>query len=197
MSRSSLRCCIPGTPAPHAAGLKSQLQGDAGSCETAHDGADRNLHRFCGLLVTEPLDGNEQQGRSLIGRQAIERPPNLVESKPRFDPSYWLVRSQPILGDIAVLLAHVPRAHLIDPDRLHDAEHPTVEPCALLKLVLPCQRPLARSLNEIVSIGQGARKSASKTAQSRQDCDQLIAEPGAHRISARNQTRRRSRQSLT
>jgi hypothetical protein len=120
----------------------------------------------------------------LIRRQAIERPPNLVESKTRFDPARRLIRTQPILCYIAILLAHVPRTDLIDPNGLHDAEHPAVETRAFLKLVLPRERPLASSLNEIVGIGDRPRKPASESAQSRQDRDQLIAEAGAHRISA-------------
>ncbi len=94
--RSSLRCCILGTPTPLAPGLELQLQRDTGPCETAHDRADRDLHHFRGLLVAEPLDGNEQQGRSLIRRQAIKRLPNLGESKTCFDPTYRLIRSQPV-----------------------------------------------------------------------------------------------------
>jgi hypothetical protein len=133
----------------------------------------------------------------LIRRQVIERPPNLVESKTCFDPARRLIRSQPILCDIAILLAHIPRADLIDPDGLHDAEHPAVETRAFLKLVLTRQRPFASSLHEIVGVRDGPRKAASKSAQSRQDRDQLIAEPDAHPISARNQASRRSRQFLT
>jgi hypothetical protein len=85
---------------------------------------------------------------------------------------------------------------LIDPDCLHDAKHPAVEPCTLLKLVLPGKRALAGSLNEIVGIAGGSREPASETTQPRQDGDQLIAEPDARRIPIRNQAYRRSRQSV-
>ena len=46
--------------------------------------------------------------------------------------------------DDRLLLAYVPRAQLVDPDRLHDAEHPAVEAGAFLELMLPRERPLAR-----------------------------------------------------
>ena len=169
MRRSSLRCCILGTPAPLGGSLELQLQRYTGPRETAHYRADRNLHYFSSLLVAEPLDGNEQQGRSLIRRQAVKRPPNLVERKTGFNSAHRLIRAQPILGYIAILLAHVPRADLINPDRLHDAEHPAVKACALLKLVLPRERPLAGGLDEIIGIRHGPRQSARKTPQSRQD----------------------------
>jgi hypothetical protein len=52
-------------------------------------------------------------------------------------------------------------------------------------------------LNQIVGLDGGAGEPASKPAQSRQDRDQLVAKTDAHRICARNQTYRRSRQFLT
>jgi hypothetical protein len=55
---------------------------------------------------------------------------------------------------------------------------------------------LARSLNQIGGIAGGSRKSAGKATQPRQDGDQLVAEPYARRIPTRNQSYRRSRQSV-
>src|SRR5438270_6092127 len=197
MRRSSLRFCIVDTPAHPAARFELLLQCKAGARETAHDRPYRDANDFGGLLVAEPIDRHEQQRRALIGRQAVDRPPNLVEGKPRFDPANRLVRSQPFFGDLTTLLADVPRADLIDPDRLHDTEHPAVEPCTLLKLMLARERPFACRLNQIIGLDGRAREPARKPPQPWQDRDQLIAETSAHRITACNQVYRRSRQCLT
>src|SRR6266700_2693527 len=129
-----------------------QLQRYAGSRETTHYRANWNLHHVGGFLVAEPVDGHEQQRRSLIGGQAIDRAPDLVEGKACFDAAHRLVRTQPFLDNITILFAHLARADLVDPDRLHDAKHPTVEPSTLLKLMLACELTFAGSLNEIVGI---------------------------------------------
>src|SRR5438270_111004 len=133
---SSLRFCIVGTPAHPAARFELQLQCDAGARETAHDRSHRYTHDFRSLLVAQSINRHEQQRGTLIGRQAVDRPPNLTESEPRLDPAHRLVRAQPFFGDLATLLADIARADLVDPDRLHDAKHPAVEPRALLKLML-------------------------------------------------------------
>src|SRR5271165_3026116 len=197
MRRSSLRFCIVGTPTHPAARFELDLQRNAGARETAHDRPYRYVNDFGSLLVAESIDRHEQQRRALIGRQTADRPPNLIEREPRFDPAHRLVRPQPFLGNFATLLADVPGADLVDPDRLHDAKHPAVKPRALLKLMLACERALACRLNQIVGLDGGAREPARKPPQPRQDRDQLIAETDAHRISARNQMYRQSRQFLT
>src|SRR5882672_6728982 len=148
MRRSSPSLCIRPTPAHSSAGLELRLQRHPGPRETAHDRTDRHLHYLCSLLVAEPLDGHEQQGGSLIRRQEVDGAPHLGEGEACLDAAHWLIRTQPLLGDIALLFADVTRADLIDPNRLHDAKHPAVEPRTLLKLVLACKRTLARSLNQ-------------------------------------------------
>jgi len=173
------------------------LQRNAGACETAHDRPHRYTNDFGSLLVAEPIDGHEQQRRALIWRQAVDRPPHLLERKPRLDPANRLVRSQPLFGNLATLLPDVPRADLIDPDRLHDAKHPAVEPRALLKLMLAREGALARRLNQIVGFDGGACQSTCKPPQPWQDRDQLIAKTHGHRIIAWYQVYRRSRQFLT
>src|SRR6185437_1631246 len=121
MRQSSLRFCIVYTPAHPAARFELMLQCDAGTRETAHNRSDRYPNDFGSLLVAEPIDRHEQQRRALIWGQAVDRPPNFIESEPRFDSANRLVRSQPLFGNLATLFADVPRANLIDPDRLHDA----------------------------------------------------------------------------
>src|SRR6516165_4886958 len=197
MRRSSLRFCILGTPTHPAARLELQLQRDAGACETAHDRPYRYSRYFGGLLIGEPIHRDEQQRCSLIRRQAIDRPPNLIKSKARFDSTHRLIRSQPFLGNVTTHLPNISRTDLINPDCLHNAKHPAIEARALLKLMLTCEGALACRLNEIVGIDGGAGEPASKPTQPRQDHDQLISETDAHRISARNQMYRRSRQFLT
>src|SRR5712691_5748273 len=197
MRRSLLRFCIVGTPAHPAPGLELQLQRDAGARKPAHDRSYWHTCDFGSLFVAEPIDSHEQQRGPLIRRQAIDRPPNLGESEARFDAPHRLVRSQPLLGDIAILLPDIPRADLVNPDRLHDAKHPAVETRPLLKLMLACEGALACRLNEIVGLDGGTREPAGEPTQPWQDRDQLVAKAAAHRISARNQTYRRSRQFLT
>src|ERR1700731_1899872 len=197
MRRSSLRCCIVGTPAHPAARFELQLQCDAGARETAHDRSHRHTYNFGSLLVAESINRHEQQGRALIGRQAVDRPPNLTESEPSFDPAHRLVRAHPFFGNLATLLADIPRADLIDPDRLHDAKHPAVEPRTLLKLMLTCESALACRLNQIIGLDGRAREPAREPPHPWQAGDQVIAETDAHRISASNQMYRRFRQVLT
>src|SRR5207248_10017176 len=194
---SSLRFCIVGTPAHPAARFELQLQCDAGARETAHDRSHRHTYDFGSLLVAESINRHEQQRRALIGRQAVDRPPNLAESEPSFDPAHRLVRTDPFFGNLATLLADIARADLVDPDRLNDAEHPAVEPRTLLKLMLTCEGALACRLNQIVGFDGRAREPAREPPQPWQDGDQLIAETDAHRISAWNQVYRRFRQVLT
>src|SRR6201982_1304501 len=197
MRRSSLRFCIVGTPAHPAAGFELQLQCDAGACETAHDRPYRHTYDFGSLLVAESINRHEQQGRALIGRQAADGPPNLIEGEPSFDPPHRLIRAHPFFGNLATLLADVPRADLIDPDRLHDAKHPTIEPRALLKLMLACEGAFACRLDQCLSIDWRPGEAARKAPQPRQSRDQLIAETDAYRFLARHQLYRRSRQILT
>src|ERR1700726_623621 len=197
MRRSSLRFCIVGTPAHPATRFELLLQCDAGAREAAHDGSHRHTYDFGSLLVAESINRHEQQGRALIGRQAVDRPPNLTESEPSFDPAHRLVGAHPFFGNLATLLADIARADLIDPDRLHDAKHPAVEPSTLLKLMLTCEGALACRLNQIVGLGGRAREPAREPPQPWQDGDQLIAETDAHRISACNQVYRRFRPILT
>jgi hypothetical protein len=42
-----------------------------------------------------------------------------------------------------------------------------------LKLVEPCQRPLARALHEIVAVVQRARQAVGEPSQARQEADDL------------------------
>src|SRR6266436_8572150 len=196
MRRSSPSLCIRPTPAHSSAGLELRLQRHAGPRETAHDRTDRHLHYLSSLLVAKALDRHEQQGGSLIRRQEVDGAPHLGEGKACFDAAHRLIRAQPLLWHIALLFADVTRADQIDPNRLHNAKHPAVEPRTLLKLVLACERALARSLNQIVGIADGSREPAGKATQPRQDGDQLVAEPDARRIPTRNQAYRRSRQSV-
>src|SRR5712671_1909346 len=191
MRRSSLRFCIVGTPAHPAARFELQLQCDAGARETAHDRPYRHTHDFGSLFVAEPINRHEQQGRALIGRQAADRPPNLTEREPSLDPAHRLIRTHPFFGNFATFLADIARADLIDPDRLHNAKHPAVEPRTLLKLMLACESALACRLNQIVGLDGRAREPAREPPQPWQDGDQLIAETDAHRISAWYQVYRR------
>jgi hypothetical protein len=126
----------------------------------------------------------------------IDRTPHLGERKPGLDAAHRRVGAEPLLGNVALLFANVTRTDLIDPNRLHDAKHPAVEPRTLLKLVLTRECALACSLNQIVGIAGGSRKPAGEATQPRQDGDQLITEPDARRIPIRNQAYRRSRQSV-
>src|SRR5205823_14590250 len=107
------------------------------------------------------------------------------------DRAHRLDRSQPLLGDITVFLADLAGPELIDPNRLHNAEHPAVEPGALLKLMLTCERPLARRLNKIVGLGRRSGQAPGKPAQPRQNRDQLIPEARAHRSRAVSRAGRR------
>src|SRR5439155_8553090 len=129
-----------------------------------------------GLLVAQPLDGHEQQSVSLVRRQQVDGAPHLGEGEACFDAAHRRVRAQPLLGNVALLFADVTGADLIDPNRLHDAKHPAVEPRTLLKLVLARERTFARRLNQIVGIADGSRKPAGETTQPRQDSYQLVAE---------------------
>src|SRR5215469_909943 len=161
MRQSSLRFCILDTPAHRASRLKLLQQCDASARQAAHDRPYRHAHNFCGLLVAQSVNSYEQQRDPLICRQAIDGPANLIERQTRLHSPHRLVGTQP-RGRIAILLPDVSRADLIDPDRLHDAKHPTVKPRALLKLVLACEGTLTRRLDEIVGLDRRACKSASK-----------------------------------
>jgi hypothetical protein len=182
MRRSSLRFCILRTPAHPAARLELQLQRYAGASETAHNRADWDPGHFGCFFVAEPIHGYEQQRRPLIRRQALDRSPDLIERQARFDPPYRLIRPQPSLSNVALLLTDVSRADLVDPNRLHDAEHPAVEASALLKLMLARESAFARRLNEVVGLDCRAGESASKPAQSGQDRNELVAKTETHRI---------------
>src|SRR5690242_21112027 len=118
MIRSSPGFGIVGTPAHPAACLELQLKGDARARETAHYGSDRHPRNFGRLLVAEPIDGHEQQRRSLVGRQTTNGPPDLIERQPGLDASHRLIRSQPLLGYFAILLTNFSPTGLVDPDRL-------------------------------------------------------------------------------
>jgi len=76
--------------------------------------------------------------------------------------AFWLIVALSLALGLLLLPAGVPRPQLIDPDRLYDAEHPTVEASPLLKLMRAGKRPLARRLDEVVRFdgrpGQAARK---------------------------------------
>src|SRR6202040_2180873 len=171
MRRSSLRFCIVGTPAHPAARFELQLQCDAGARETAHDRSHRHTYDFGSLLVAESINRHEQQGRALIGRQAVARPPNVTESEPSFDPAHRLVRAHPFVGNLPTLLAHMPRADLIDPDRLHGAKHTGLVPRTLLKLMVTCESAFASRLDQIVALGGRAREPAREPPQPWQDGD--------------------------
>src|SRR5262249_52636983 len=110
---------------------------------------------------------------------------HLGQRQPRFDTPHRLISPQPLLGNIGILLTYVPRPELIDPYRLHDAEHPAVETRTLLKLVLAGERPLASRLHQIVGIARAARKPARKPPQSGQNRKQLVAELGRHSVTPR------------
>src|SRR5262249_43833170 len=86
--------------------------------------------------------------------------------------------------NIAILFSDIAGAQLIDPDRLHDAKHPTVKPRPLLELVLPRQRPFTRRLHQIVGLGGRSGEAAGKAAQPRQDRNHLLAELRAPRVPA-------------
>ena len=132
------------------------LQRHAGPREAAHDRADRNLRHLGRLPVAEPFHGHQQQRRALVRRQAIDRAAHFAQGQPRLDPAHGFVRAQAVFGGLGVFLADGARANLVDPDRLHDAEHPAVEPGALLKLVAARQRALARRLRQIVGLDRRA-----------------------------------------
>ena len=138
------------------------LQGDPRARQPAHDRADRHAGHLRRLLVAQPLHRHEHQRRPLVRRQPLDRLAHLGQRQPRLDAPHRLVRPQPLLGNLAVLLADLARAELVDPDRLHDAEHPAVEPRTLLKLMLPRQRPLARRLDQIVGLGRRSARPRAK-----------------------------------
>src|SRR5205823_11234907 len=117
-------------------------------------------------------------------RQKLHGAAHLAERQTRLDGANRGIRSQPLLCDIGVFLADLAGPEMIDPKGLHNAKHPAVEPGALLKLVLSCERPLARRLNNVVGLTRRTGEAAGKTPQARQDRDQLIAEALAHRIAA-------------
>jgi hypothetical protein len=112
------------------------LQRDPGARQSTHDRTDRDLHYLRGLLVAEPFDSHEQQGRSLIRWKVIDGSPHLGERKTGLDTAHRRVRAKTLLRDVALLLANVSRADLINPNRLHDAKHPAIEPRTLLELML-------------------------------------------------------------
>src|SRR6185312_1240535 len=106
---------------------------------------------------------------------------DLLQGQPGFDAAQRLVGADMHALVLARLLANVPGAQLIDPDRLRDPEHPAVEPRPLLKLMHTGQGPFARRLDEIIRLGSAPRQTARETPQARQNGDELVAEGRAHR----------------
>ena len=114
-------------------------------------------------LVTEAIHSHEHQCRALVRRQTTDRPTHFGEREPGLDSAYRLIRSEPLLGDLAILLANIPRADLVDPDRLHDTKHPTVETRTFLKLMPARERPFAGGLDQIVRLDGRSGEPAAQT----------------------------------
>src|SRR5260221_2194543 len=178
-------------PAVPGAAFKLPLERQVGARQAAHARADRHPGDFRRFLVAEALNGHEHQHRPLLRRKIVNRAADFGESQARFDAADRRIRPQPLVFDIAALLADVTGAELVDPDRLHDAQHPAVEPGALLELMLARERTLARGLDKIISVARRTGEAAGETPQSRQNRDQLIAEPRAYRIVAFSRSDRR------
>src|SRR5436305_1264180 len=79
-----------------------------------------------------------------------------------------LVASRPLAIDLAILLADLPGAQLIDPDRLHDTKHPAIEARPLLELLHSREGALASGLHEVVGLGHGPGQATGEAPQTGQ-----------------------------
>src|SRR6185312_5304575 len=75
---------------------------------------------------------------------------------------------------LGVLLAHPARAQLVEPNGLHDPEHPAVEPCAGIPLLDAAKRSLTGRLDQIVRLGARSRQAEGETAEARQHLAQAM-----------------------
>ena len=94
----------------------------------------------------------------------------LWAARPLFGDSTYFERVFRVLR----LAAHLARSQLIEPNRLHDPKHPTVEPGARLPLVQSGERPFAGGLDQVVAVVDRPRQGEAEAAQSRQECDDLL-----------------------
>src|SRR6185312_13600771 len=122
----------------------------------------------------------EEKRGPLLGWQLLQRGAHLLKCQPCLRTPARLIGADMDPLFLGFLSPNVPRAQLIDPDRLHDSKHPAVEARPLLKLVRPGKRPLARRLDEVVGLDSRAGQAAGEAPQAGQHADELVADRYTH-----------------
>src|SRR5262249_60696711 len=104
------------------------------------------------LAVAQPVDGYQARHLALVRGQAADRAPGPGQRHPILRRALAIpTRMAGEHRGVHALLEPALLTHAVDPNRLHDAIHPTVEPATRLKLIGALQRPLAGRLHEVIA----------------------------------------------